>query len=74
MFQQEVELHRHELHRFFSLARYNYTYTNVASQTIMCPNPNPNQKNLKFGARNPDPFRTIPTTLKVGQSAALEKG
>ena len=31
------------------------TYTNVTSQTIIYPNPNPNQKNLKFGPRIPNP-------------------
>ena len=33
--------------------QYNCTHTNVTSQTIIYPNPN--QKNLKFVARNPNP-------------------
>ena len=35
------------------------THAIVTSQTIAYPNPNPNQKNIKFGARNPNPFRKV---------------
>ena len=41
---------------YFVSARYHQrTHTNVMSQTIIYPNPNPNQKNLKFGPRIPNP-------------------
>ena len=32
------------------------THTNVSLQTIIYSKPNPNQKKIKFGARNPNPF------------------
>ena len=51
------------------------THTNLTSQVIIYPNPNPNQKkNLKFGARNPNPFCKAVDRPKGRRSAALQKG
>ena len=40
----------------------------------MYPNPNPNQKNRKFGARNPTPFCMPADRPKRRRSAGLQKG
>ena len=53
---------------------YNCTHTNVRPLTIIYPKPNPNKKNLKFKARNLNPFCQIFDRRKRRRSAALQKG
>ena len=50
------------------------THTNVTSQTIIYPNPNPNQKNLKFGPRIPNPNTEVTDIRKGRLSTALVLG
>ena len=49
-------------------------HPNVTSQTIKYPNPNPNQKNDKFGPRIPNPNITVVDSRKVMLSADLVLG
>ena len=50
------------------------THANATSQTTMCPNLNPNQKNLKFKARNPNPFCKPANHPNRRRSVGLQKG
>ena len=50
------------------------THTNVSSQVIIYPNPNLNQKNLKFGARNSNPFFRTMTDDRDGGRRPYKKG
>ena len=49
-------------------------HTNVTSKTIMYPNPYPNQKNLKFGPRIPNPNTKVTTRPNRRLVAALVLG
>ena len=46
----------------------------VTSQNITCPDPSPNQKNLKFGPRIPNPNTTAMASREGRLAAALVLG